>query len=267
MARKKKVRLPMQGDAFAVPFEGGLYGVYRVLADVNSERGKRWSDDCVLVACSEWFGTEVPTTVDPALRGILRLTYQSPTGRRALFWVWNSVPEDFIPIGRIQPTPDEITLDAQGISGWELLATHCRLQWQWDNDRTALDNERQTSCDDEKKQESKRRAFLADVTLKDLQNHEFFPRWNGKAQTKAIRESRKLMAATVRRLIDLGESASEKDRKAILQSCIESFNELDSKLEFIETVERKDICVEFEALVHACGLGKFENMADEWREW
>jgi hypothetical protein len=75
------------------------------------------------------------------------------------------------------------------------------------------------------------------------------------------------MAATVRLLVDLGESASEEERKAILRACIESFNELDAKLGFIETVEREDICEEFEAVVHACGLGRYENLADEWREW
>lgn len=84
---------------------------------------------------------------------------------------------------------------------------------------------------------------------------------------EAIRASRDLMAATVRRLVDLGESTGEEDRKAVLRACIESFNELDAKLRFIETVARADICEEFEAIVHASGLGRYEDLADEWREW
>jgi hypothetical protein len=105
------------------------------------------------------------------------------------------------------------------------------------------------------------------VTLQDLLNHKFFPRWKGHPPAKAIRESRNLMASTVRKLLELGESASEDERKAVLQACIESFNQLDAKLKFIATIEREDICEEFEAIVHACGLGRYENLADECHDW
>ena len=54
---------------------------------------------------------------------------------------------------------------------------------------------------------------------------------------------------------------------AVLQECIEAFNALDAELHFIETGEREDICEEFEAIVHACGLGGHEDLADRWREW
>ncbi len=54
---------------------------------------------------------------------------------------------------------------------------------------------------------------------------------------------------------------------AILQDCIESFNELDAEMRFIETIEREDICEEFEAIVHACRLGNYEDLASRWRDW
>jgi len=69
------------------------------------------------------------------------------------------------------------------------------------------------------------------------------------------------------RLLKLGPRASEKKRMAVLQHCIESFNELDAEMQFIETIEREDICAEFEAIVHACGLGHCKGLADRWREW
>ncbi len=53
---------------------------------------------------------------------------------------------------------------------------------------------------------------------------------------------------------------------AILKQCIESFNNLDAEMDFIETVEREDICEEFEAIVHACGLGAYTDLADRWRD-
>jgi hypothetical protein len=83
----------------------------------------------------------------------------------------------------------------------------------------------------------------------------------------AIDASRANMLATVRALTDLGNSASEEERLKVLQNCIEAFNELDERLEFIETLEREDICWEFEAIVYACGLGTHESLADEWRDW
>ncbi len=58
-----------------------------------------------------------------------------------------------------------------------------------------------------------------------------------------------------------------KTRMAILQECIEGFNTLDANLGFIETDEREDICVEFEAIVHACGLGAHKELTHRWREW
>jgi hypothetical protein len=42
---------------------------------------------------------------------------------------------------------------------------------------------------------------------------------------------------------------------------------LDAEKRFIETVEREDICDEFEAIVHACGLGNYKDLADRWRDW
>jgi len=75
------------------------------------------------------------------------------------------------------------------------------------------------------------------------------------------------MAITVEALVELGPRASESNRMAILQRCIESFNILDAKMHFIETVEREDICEEFEAIVHACGLGAHKDLVDRWRDW
>jgi hypothetical protein len=186
-------------------------------------------------------------------------------------WISDPVPEEFIPLGRIPPTPEETATDCGTFSGWASMALQPLLQWRWDHERAAvLEEDKKNNAKAvalREKAAAERRAYLAGVTLTDLLSHEFFPRWEDYPPTEAARASRDLMAATVRRLIDLGEAASEEARKAILRACIESFNELDAKLGFIETVEREDICEEFEAIVHACGLGRYADLADEWREW
>jgi hypothetical protein len=38
-------------------------------------------------------------------------------------------------------------------------------------------------------------------------------------------------------------------------------------MQFIETTLREDICEEFEAIVPACGLGGYKDLADKWRNW
>lgn len=75
------------------------------------------------------------------------------------------------------------------------------------------------------------------------------------------------MTETVDRLQELGPNSAQADRMKVLQRCIESFNELDAQSYFIETVEREDICWEFEAIVRACGLGAHKDLADKWRDW
>ncbi len=76
------------------------------------------------------------------------------------------------------------------------------------------------------------------------------------------------MKHTIEQLLELGLDAPEEERLAILQRRIESFNELNAQFgRFIETQEREDICEEFEAIVHAGGLGSYENLGDRWREW
>jgi hypothetical protein len=72
------------------------------------------------------------------------------------------------------------------------------------------------------------------------------------------------MADTVHELIELSKAASEEERLQVLEKCIESFNSLNGDQDFIATLEREDICDEFEAIVHA---SPDEPLVDEWREW
>jgi hypothetical protein len=114
------------------------------------------------------------------------------------------------------------------------------------------------------KAQGERDQYLERITLDELRGRRFFPNWREYPPPKAVRASRKLMTNTVENLLELGPGASERERIAVLQQCIESFNELDVEMQFIE---REDICEEFEALVHACGLGHHEELADRWRDW
>lgn len=267
MGRKKKVILPNAGDAFAVPLEDGRYSVCRVLADRITR--PKLSIDAVLVASSAWIGSEIPSVDNPELRPILKLTHHS-WDKEKIAWISDPVPDTFIPIGTIAPSDKEAFLNCPSHSDWFSKIQQPLMQWQWDHDPEAVKAadaaRKQAQADQAAQQKRQRQEQLKQAKLQDLAKHKFFADWTYPPR-KAITASRKIMVDTVQTLIALGKSASESDRLNVLQSCIESFNALDEKLEFIETVEREDICHEFEAIVHACGLGSHENLADEWRDW
>ena len=270
MARKKRANLPEIGDAFAFPLADGRFSVCRVLLDATSTEAKDWGHPVVCVAVSSWIGTEIPSVDDPALRPILRLNHHLWRNEPGTLWISEQVPSGFTFLGKIEPADKDRDLSRMAFGGWDHLAVQPLAQWRWDNERDAVlaeDRQREKAEAESRRLAEKERAgYLSRVTLEELRTHRFFPRWKVPPD-KAVRASRDLMAHTIERLLELPSSASEEARMAVLQECIEAFNAFDAELHFIETCEREDICEEFEAIVHACGLGGHEDLADRWREW
>jgi len=124
--RRPKTPVPVAGDTFAVPLEGGRFAICRVLA-VN-ERG-----DMVLVANADWIGRNVPDARDPALRSHLRLTHHSWSGQPSAAWVIGAPPEDFIPIGNISLRAGEDALSQAGTGDWPFFRIQPHEQWLWDH--------------------------------------------------------------------------------------------------------------------------------------
>ena len=272
MARKKKTVLPTEGAAFAFPLEDGRYSVCRVVLDRTSEPAKQWKGDAILVACSAWIGDTVPDVSDVSLRPILHLTHHLWNNDPELMWVSDPPPDNFMSIGSIEPTQEEKSMICQSFGGWAAITLQPLAQWRWDNDREAVlaADEIKGRGDSQRRQreQQKREQYLAEITLEGLREHQFFPQWVEYPPKKAIRASRQIMTDTVQQLLDIGLTASESKRMDILQDCIERFNAIDVEMDhFIETVEREEICKEFEAIAHACGLGAHEDLADDWREW
>jgi len=272
MPRKKKAKLPTIGTAFAFPLGDGRFSVCRILLDTNSERSRQeWNGDAVLVAGSSWIGHEIPFSDDPALRPILHKKHHSWANEPNVLWISEEPPQDFIFLGNIDPTREEQGIPCMAFGSWFALICQSLAQWRWDNERNAVLAEDVIRQKKEEKArlnaQREREQYLAKVTLDELLRHRFFANWKDYPPPKVIRAARKVMISTVKNLLDLGRGASEEERMAILKQCIESFNELDAELRFIETDEREDICEEFEAIVHACGLGAHKDLADNWREW
>jgi hypothetical protein len=263
--------LPGAGAAYAFPTGDGRFSVCRIILGSTSDRAKAWGFKAVLVASSAWMGNAVPEVSDPALRPMLNLTHHNGRGWENMLWVGQTPPPELTPIGTIEPTEEEKQIYCSRFGNWRSLIIQPLIQWRWDNDRSALlvenATERAREAEAWRAKQREREAYLKRVTLDDLLEHDFFPRWKTYPPTVAIIASRRIMIETVERLIELGSHSTVKERKYLLKECIESFNELDSEIHFIETDEREDLCHEFEAIVHACGLGSRTELMDKWRKW
>ncbi len=273
MGRKKKQRLALvDGAAFAMPLTDGHFGVCRVLRNATDDESREWGAGSVLVASSAWMGDAVPDASDPTLRPILRLTHHAWKQVEEILWISDPLPDDFLPLGGIEPTADERDRPCYTMGGWASPRLQIRAQWRWDNEREVVlaedAAEHEAALQKRCQLEEEQKVHLTNVTLEQLQEHVFFPNWTTYPSKKAILKSRQIMEETVQALLVLGNEATEQARLAVLQVCIERFNTLDEELDnFIETGAREDICEEFEALVHACGLGTHQDLADEWRDW
>lgn len=124
---KKRRKQPTHaaGDAFAVPLEDGRFTVCRVL--------KVGPTGMSLVVGSEWIGAKVPGADDPALRPVLRLTHHSWNGLPNVAWAIGPPPEEFVPIGTIEPVPEDESLPEPGTGSWGFCGYQALAQWRWDH--------------------------------------------------------------------------------------------------------------------------------------
>ena len=108
------------------------------------------------------------------------------------------------------------------------------------------------------------------ATLQEMQKRTAFKSWEGYTDEEAIEDSRAIYSETVQLLIELGPEPDRERVLAILGQCIEAFNALDAKYgQFIETVERENICETVVELAAACGITDVDcdDMPGEGRDW
>ncbi len=233
----------------------------------------RWlGGPAVLVATSAWIGKDIPNPTDTALRQILNVTRYDPEGELDLHWINDPLPRGFKKLGVIAPTAEERKMKCRLLCGWESCPTKLQLQWRWEHDRKALRADEAVEAKQEAEELKARNRAIShnrsSVTLEQLSKRCFFASWKQFPPKDVTRACRSIMKKTVQVLSEFGPSASKVTRKAVLKECIEEFNKLDRTMKrFIETSERDDICLEFDLIAHACGLGEYENLADEWRDW
>jgi hypothetical protein len=105
-------------------------------------------------------------------------------------------------------------------------------------------------------------AEPAPMTLEQLQARIPFSSWVGHVSPKALEESRLIYKETLSKLILTGAGRSTDSYIPALNKYIEEFNRIDEKYEFIETVEREDICESLEEILDVLQLPGIEECDD-----
>jgi hypothetical protein len=84
---------------------------------------------------------------------------------------------------------------------------------------------------------------------------------------------KKVFDDLINSLIEIGNNATEEQKKQLFKSAILKKNQLNEEIDgLIETGEREDLCELTDIITKACGLdptkyGDGEGLASEWREW
>ncbi len=256
-----------------MPLDDGRWGLCRVLRENTPELLPQHGEYCVLVAASPWIGSAAPDLADPQLRHILILNHHRWNNQPEMCWVSVPPPDDFQPIGVIEPTADESQWECPVSGGWSF-AHQLLLQWRWDHEREAVLREDAQQAQHQaamrKAAERHRQHARGKLTLATLRKKTRFADWKGVVPNEAIRACQKAFRDAIDALQSLEAPRTESAAIPILQKCIEQLNELDAAHgHFIETIFREKLCDEFDDLAYAAGLrhDKHKNLADRWREW
>jgi hypothetical protein len=271
--RAKKSSLPPAvGETFAMRLADGRYGACRVIREPRPDESH--AAGYVVVAATAYLGDTPPPSIDhPDLRRLLVLNHHNHNNDVARLWLNDPPPPDtFTRIGMIEPDETERKLSCNSWSGWALLPYEVLRQWRWDHDRDALiadDAERRRQVEQRQAELARqRRDELSRMTYASFRKRKLFEGWTGYPPKKMIAASRKIMKETASKLEALGKDADRGQARAILRDCIVAFNELDEANDnWIETVEREDICQHFYELAHLAGFDDEPQLADEWRDW
>lgn len=111
--RKAKPNLAEPGSVFGIPLRSNLFTCCRVL-----RTGKHLGKNMVLVVGSEWFGTAMPTNVVEEMRVMLHHTHHGREKPPEMLWVDDQPPSDYVFLGTLPPTTEELSMDSNSSSGF-----------------------------------------------------------------------------------------------------------------------------------------------------
>ena len=112
-----------------------------------------------------------------------------------------------------------------------------------------------------------RTSVINTVQLHEYIQKAIFTSWKGYVPDVALNSTREIFRDFIKQLLSLGESPSKSLLESAFANCGEQLNSLDSRNQFICTIEREDLCEEFYEIGDTCGASYDE--IDQWitRDW
>lgn len=269
MAKRKKYVLadfPEAGTVFSMPLADGRVGICRVLRKTDKEI------PCALVAASDWISNEPPPLNHPSVCKILVKNHHNWKNAREILWVTSPPPKNFVALGRVDNDPQDTKLECNSYGGWESCAVQVLAQWRWDNEREAVlaEDEVKKTLDSTKRKEAvrKRTEYLAAISFLELLAKDLFPTWDDYPPTTAKEGCQQIIQSFIHTLDAAEKPLARNLVESELKKCVETLNQFDSQNKnFIETIEREDLCEVLEDVVNAAKFPDLIEKIGDWRDW
>ncbi len=266
MAKTKIKSLPPVGSVIAYLLPNKLYTTFRVLRAKTIDGPKY-----VLAVCSPFISKERPSGITDEMKRNLYPTFHGLKGKKpSLYWVSYPLDSTSLVIGSVTPSKEEKLFERASFGHWLNLQHDALTQWRWDHEREKLlaDESAEQTARHERagRIQAAHDAQMKSMTIEKLAKYKFFPGWENYPPTKVTNASRQLLKAHVAQLITLGTAGSKFQKSAIIKSCVEAFNTLNSQHDdFVDTDIREDIIDEISKIASASGLGEMAKKIDNWR--
>jgi predicted house-cleaning noncanonical NTP pyrophosphatase (MazG superfamily) len=102
------------------------------------------------------------------------------------------------------------------------------------------------------------------VSLDDLRKRKFFADWSDYVEPANLRKARRVVRDLIDELIALQGSDQVATFDAFREA-VERLNAADMEDQFIDTIEREDLCDVIDQIAAAAGLDDYDVTA--WRDW
>lgn len=261
-----KRRKPEAGDIVVFQVLNGQYGAARVVREASKQEVNDYGAQVVVVVLTPYLAKSPPEISDPVLTESLMITHGFWQGEADSYdFVTVRLPKEFYILGQVEVSKKEAKIKADGMSTWLSLPESRYFQWLWDTDRKRYDAEMDEDEEDEEfmNDQEQHRETLNQMNLKRLKTYPFLKSLDGVLPKRQVAAYRKILEKAAADMVKLGAKASEADKRAVIQACVEAFN----KRKDIDTLEREAIYPEIEIIQHGGGLGHIEGLIDEWRDW
>lgn len=268
MSRRPKFReqdFPPPGTVFAARTRDGRFSAGRVLC-----RQFHGGAQAALVAGTPWLGDELPSLDLPELRKTLIRSHHNWKNDPEVFWVHDPMPPDFIIVGPIELSPNDLAATSYVFTGWQSVPIQALTQWRWDHDRESLlqDEARQAAeqAEAQRQLNAARAELMRTLTLDSLVDRPWFATWEETDANLPLHECRSLIAKLVNDLRAVPKLTLGVVKKHVKQS-VKDFNRLDAEHHFIATIEREDLCEAYEHILCAAKFPQAVGQIDQWRDW